>query len=343
MWHATVGELLDAEFSRMVTQSSDPLAASLRNGAGQAAFLRMSYSSYTKVRGGHQHLTHEQARRIAESLRHDRPESEREDLLRSLLAAGMDVGELDEVLAGDGIVSDPLVSAQRMFRYLARPGGIVVVEYRDLPRARKRERFESLAEAAGEAVAAGLCFAMVQPFPRPPSDDESPPRMPPPLHDYLRTHRREVGESMNFIASAAAHALLRRGVDPAAAKAQVRSRIALFERAELAAGETIGWIGLQSRTFWVETAFEGLNKDYGWFEWVAGEPHDHFVRRSERNSEGSAVPAQFEPIINSWIESGRRSLFETPQCWAAAAARMCGAAEGCVVAPPRFRVVEWSG
>lgn len=126
----------------------------------------------SRILNGSMPLSADRARKWAHLLFPDEPPEVPDAFAARLLEAAqqavqpLGVAEFfEDMLARGGVVSAERI--KELFKALQLPGMtkvLICCEYRDLPRAAPDARYEYLAESVGQAIAAGISFAMFQPF-----------------------------------------------------------------------------------------------------------------------------------------------------------------------------------
>lgn len=287
--HHRLRQILQTEFTRIAEEENRPPFSD----AQKAKRLHISAAQLSYLLRGERRLTPETAELFVERLAGDDAalaERLRRDL-GVLSQAPRTLREFEERLLAvtPPTELDPRKAGESFFQLLSRAGWFLCVEYRDLPRA--ADEYRPLGEAAGKAVADGLCFAMIQPFGTDfgrTSGDSSPPTM---LLLFLEKLMLKVREVYKVMLHSAERVLAGRVPDP---RATARERLVLYERQ----GRPLLGTGIQSRLFYCEHSDQN-EFHRAVFEWIAGERADLFFRRTG-SIDTDAFSAQFAPIIEFW-------------------------------------------
>lgn len=274
-------EILQREFAAL-----SPLEGGrkgVRKDSDQARLLGISPSLLSRLKSGKARLTHEKAEAISRVLRKGCPAHQQRELLEELLRETRDTEE------------DNLASQVTAFfrQFASRTAPLLVVDYRDHPRADEQGAYAGLAKVAGEAVARGLSMAMMQCFGVTFESDEQTAN----LRRYVETLRDRVRNAYTSIRAAAMERT---------SEAEVDRRLVLYER--LGNPSLVG-AGIQSRLFYTEFRRESEQSpiEREIWEWVAAPDKKDVFK--ERDTEESIVllayREQFTPITNHWTRYGR--------------------------------------
>lgn len=269
-----------------------------RSVLAEAAFLGVSGPYLSRLRNQKVPLTREMAQKIAECFSKFTPTAK---LLRELdaligIKSPSQIVQKSERLDGKYSINE----AAKLFEKLSRPKGLLCVDYRDLPQATRDGAYPWLAERANEAVKAGLCFAMFQPFGSVESInalvtnlasetniDHKGAAIALDFANYLKKLAEEVREVYKIMAA-----------DTEGGP----GHIVLYEadRSHSVTAAT----GFQSRIFWTNY-FDGEKRQKQLFEWVTCPNNEHFfVERSKDVLDYDAVRFQFHPVPEYWEENG---------------------------------------
>jgi hypothetical protein len=188
-------------------------------------------------------------------------------------------------------------------RSVGREGSLVCVEYRDRPRAHSKGKYGRMAQPTAEAIAAGLSFAMFQPFMSDPDSDlKQEFKHTRKVREYLMEVCRLTRDAFSHIRKEAYKIVKSRGESPDV----VDKRIVLYERNSLGNYQTHFACGIQSRIFYTiypsNDTLDAIIHEEVW-EWVAGEP-DRFVQREKEMA--PVVGEQFFPVLNFWHKNGHQ-------------------------------------
>jgi hypothetical protein len=306
----TLSELLNDEFRLLSRRTSQPLRA---KNTDQAKCFGISPSQLSRIRHGKAALTRDNAVRFAKCLRPDESdEIETKKLVDKLVDAADTATSVSRTpeSAAEIEVLGQLVSLRNvgeLFERLGNNGRILCVEYRDIPRSARGQKYPKYAELAGTAVAKGLCFAMFQPFGLFSFDDvptkKKATKASKQLHtervrSYLKDLQHEVRSVHGTMLDAAIRAAERMGMSEAEAKKDIPPRLVLYERDS---DEFVG-SGFQSRLFYAEIKKE-WSVDREVWEWIAAaHGPDLFVRRDVPET---VIADQFFPIVSFWREKNR--------------------------------------
>ncbi|HRI04919.1 MAG TPA: hypothetical protein PLL77_14365 [Pyrinomonadaceae bacterium] len=289
-----LAEILDREFAKA-------RAAGLvikRSVLAEAQFLKISGPYLSRLRNQKVPLTRDIAEKIAEGFKEFREPAELLSEFEGLVGVKNAFPKAQKSERLD--LKYSINEAAKLFDKLSRPGGLLCVDYRDLPQATKDGAYPKLAERANEAVKAGLCFAMFQPF----GSVES-----------INTLITKLASDGNIKKDGAAAAL---------DFANYLKRLAeeVREVYKIMAADTVGHLGnivlfeadrthpittatgFQSRIFWTNY-FDGEKHQKQLFEWVTCPNNEHFfVERSKDVLGYEAVRFQFHPIPEHWEDTG---------------------------------------
>jgi len=224
----------------------------------------------SRVRSGRVNLSMHVAQQLGSAVAENDP-VRRDELVAQLLSVSSDP-------------ADNRTSIQQfkdLMSRLSHPNTWVCVEYRDLPRASEGGKYEDIAEVVGNAIKAGLCFAMFQPFGTEEGDAHRAHHYPPAVRSYLYNMIGEVRGAYAKLAMAAEKAGVKED--------DVRKHLVLYERRD-GAGLSMGF---QSRLFCAKLP-DRYGPLYEVWEWVAAQGEDVFVRR---DIDSKAVSQQFFEII----------------------------------------------
>ena len=300
MARTRIAEILDREFDDLTygrrTPSSPLPASGVRKKGDQAAYLGVSPEHYSRIRNGRSPLTTERALGWAGLLRDT--SAGRVALAAELMGKELGTPPSPASAAND----DELVASVRRYFDEIEDGSkaLLIVIYQGPPRAgRTNRKYAVTATFAGQAVARGLRFAMVQPF----GDEEIPgvDRMDPRNYYFYRiqTMIREVRDRIRI---EAVKAFQQTHPDATAAQLdEVRNRVVLFERRRPYPKTT----AVQDRIFYRRRADEegGLTELH---EWVTGPEKDWFFPRSDDpdDTEVGVFEAMYRPLISAWLPEG---------------------------------------
>lgn len=307
-----LGMVLQREFLRVSRDSDAATPPSFDTLQAQAEFLDITYSWLSRIKNGKVNTTPELAQKMAAKFHPDSMDRRRllaDELLIASTTSADAAPMVESVHPGD--VSE--VAA--LFARLSRKGTFVAVDYRDYPRtAGAGARYPHYAEVAGEAVAAGMTFALFQPFgptkffERPAKTTKnSPYRHTKTVRRYLEDLHDRVREAHLTILS---HAL------KAAAKAkgesltkpeqlEIARRVMLYEKGETSSCP-IG-AGFSSRLFYVAIPNRDAEITEIW-DWIATPVRDSFLQRAPESLPPDVVADQFFPIVHIWHKDRRLPL-----------------------------------
>ena len=266
-------DILDIEFERI---SENP--GEFRTGLAQAKKLGISGPQLSRYRNGIYTLSPATAAKWATILRKGGSPTEIDELSQQLQQASKLTSDSRHRNTANTRVfhSDAsnlsVQQAKELFQRLGDKGpNLLCVKYGDMPQALDGLAHADLGEVAGQAVANGLNFALFQPFHEIPSGPEN--QLSPATRIYLRDHRdyvRSVFREMRAIA-----------IESAEDKADISSRIVLYERIPQVVGQFDHSPLVQTRMFYCEFHDGNSKQPYRevW-EWVAAKGEDDlFVQR----------------------------------------------------------------
>jgi hypothetical protein len=276
--NTVVGELLDAEFSRLAQRDSRPELLRVR---GQADFLSLSPGHLSRVRRGEIGVTTKMAQLIAERIR-DTP-SEQDGLMKQLLSVGAHTRALPtRELMAENFVAE----VERFFDGLRGEVCLLCIDYRDFPRSEQRAgRYPNLLESLAKAVREGLVVAMFQPF-----ATEAVTRI---SIQGLSTYIDLLQAQVRLV-----HKQLRALV---ADYPDANRRVVLYERE----GTWSGGSGLGSRTMYTERKATTGGYERAVYEWVVGTEYDSFLARDSTQLWPEAFGEQFFPVVDFWRKENR--------------------------------------
>jgi hypothetical protein len=248
-----------------------------RSGKQYAEMFGLRPPQFSRIRSGRAVLTDERARLFA----------------RNLLAKNAGIGSLDKVaqelmaVATSVMRDEHQASPARIAELFDRlcGGGLLCVDYRDMPQAFQGAPYERLAAPAGRAVANGMSFAMFSPFGSP--DVLASARdLPPVVRSAAANIAGQTRESYRKIRDEALSVLNEPRV--------IDSRLILYER-------EVGCqlpVGFQSRLFIAVPPGPYGPRPAELWEWITTPNGGLFVQRE--GLQHDAVIEQFFPITTSW-------------------------------------------
>jgi hypothetical protein len=150
--------ILESEFQRIRDRENAP--EKYKTIGDMAIFLGILPSAMSHYRNSNRFLGRTTARDLANRLRSDHHGGRAEE--RETLA--------EQLYAARPVGADTEAAAQEWLRGIGNPGHLLLVEFRDFPSARpystNRAVSDEMAKEAGQAVARGLHYALLNPFPR---------------------------------------------------------------------------------------------------------------------------------------------------------------------------------
>jgi hypothetical protein len=284
--------LLDSEFERIRSKDGSP--AKYRSINEMADFLQMPASLLSHYRNAGRILTAKAARKIAAKFR--QTPREIDELAAQLLTARRDADE-DQV------------HAQLWIKDISAPGHLLLVEFRDQPSARPSGPNRSLARDVGCAIAAGLTYALMFPFPTTFRDDTATPV---PLKNYLEMVWHEVTETFTSILRETLSALIDQNhgdpaLDNELARAATRLRVYTLSKSSyttIGACPGLGYKLFFHRNYSYDTSLPEL------WQWLSTTSGEKLIQKSSSELEVKAIESRFYPIINYYAEQSntKRSL-----------------------------------
>jgi len=305
--------ILQSEFQRLADLPTDvgsAAAAGAKKGyrslAQRARALKVDSGTLSRLLNGNARLSPKLADRFAARLRSD--PAERRTLAERLLEAGKKRPLEDQQPSQYGDIS----AVKNFFERLSQEHCLLVVEYRDLPRAEPDAKYGNYARLAGQAIAKGLAFGMVLPF-----SDDSLTEPPSGLYhtrtirSYLWDLKRKAIAAFNSIRDEARIALKELQKDSDVDKKALERRLVLYERSpgnsKSSVPADLFFSGIQSRVFYVEIRTEDILEKEVW-EWVAARERDFFIQRDESSTPQNVIADQFFPIVKFWHDNEHARL-----------------------------------
>ena len=289
-----LAKLFSREFQRLALENP---GTSYNTLVQRAKFLDSNKSTLSRLCSGSLFLSLNLATHFAKKLR--KIPSEQDALLREFMSYAKTVNKplrFEQLLeTGD------IHTVETFFDRLSNDGSLLVVEYRDLPRAEPDGKYRNYAELAGKAIAAGLSFAMVQPFGD--AYEKGKYYHTRLVREYLWRLRNKVRAAHDAMLDAAIKAAAKTGI----AEAVVKRRLKLYERVTDNLQFGMNFVsGIQSRMFFAEIPKESLIEREVW-EWVASSTRDFFIQRDETSMPRDVIAEQWFPILKYW-EANKKTL-----------------------------------
>jgi hypothetical protein len=286
-------------FLRLLDERFAALGIPAETNRKRADALGIDPATFSKILNGSMSLSEERAQIWSERLFPDdadaRPEfAKRLLLLGQAAARPLTVPELcDKIVAEGGVV--PAERISDLFEALTQAHDpLVLIEYRDVPRAGPQAKYQDLGRALGKAIADGISVAMLMPF-RPEA-----------------TSNEDEGEAAGASRASRYSLDVRDGCRRAyvafrrfaveelgeTRKLEADERLRLYEAASDVS--SVGCTGIQAKMFYVQYNTGGpggiLLRHHRIFQWVATPTRDWLLYRGEAHIDPEALRDSFFPI-----------------------------------------------
>lgn len=290
-------DLLDREFRRIESSTSKPFPPTVQVMADR---LKLDKTFLSKLRSGERVLTKKKARHIAEQLRSGKPK---------------EIAQLEkELLAADQAASRFLLEIKDWFDERAKPGNLMVVEFREPPVVRPEGGREWATKIVGEAVAGGLDYAMINPF----CIESAAQHLPKAMQHFVNTLDEHLIETRKAILGYALDHLFAQNPKVTAQELKkVAERLKLYR---LAADGVSPCPGLGYRLFYTERQEPARQMPISaeptggkLWEWISSKDQDHMVLKEYgedlQRMMLKTTTIRFFPIVEFWRE--KNSLPQT--------------------------------
>jgi hypothetical protein len=261
-----------------------------------AKFIGISPSHFSKVLKGQSQLSERLADSIAVTLSPGLGSVAQKQLKEHLLRTIRNTPSAKDAFHK---FLDPLVAAADDWTHKKRAGGdepmageappLLIIEYRDLPRAESQAPWQTLAKTLGEAVAAGVHVALFSPFGKPPLTREQNAV----AYQEVRAFREQLA-----LAARAVYMQIRAYAESAAESTgrPVSGEMTLFE------AKVPSFHGFQTRIFLRKWRESNGNLHSDVWEWIAAQnkEEDVFLKKDVNAVPPSVVFWQFRQLAAYW-------------------------------------------
>ena len=271
----------------------------VRKASSVATLLSNVFSGRRKCSGGLKHdIIVSVTTRLAKLSEKDRVGISNE------VARAIDQHNIGVGLIGSHNKEYGLADAESLFQRLSKPNALLIVEYRDQPRATPEAKYSNFADRAGEAIAKGLHFAMIQPFCAG-------------AYDKIGQKYYHTATVRNFLQQMVLHtrevylAMLEAALKKCGSQKpkDIAKRLVLYERTAADSGCFVS--GIQSKIFLAEIPCEGdsgKSAEREVWEWIAGKKQDFFLQRDEVSLPFEVLSEQFLHITKFWTLQKEKAL-----------------------------------
>lgn len=291
----------------------------------RADWVKTAHTTYSRIVNGRIPLTRKRAEAWAAELYPDDPSAATQFATR-LRADTADNGApvnvhhfFDQMVRSGGAVpAERIADLLKALREVDNP--LLLIEYRDIPRAGQEAKYQSLGEDLGKAVAHGLSVGMFMPFkspsPTPADADEGQSK----AVKFMTEVRDECRLAYRtFRRNARAHL-------PKKRFGEVKERLKLYEPDDEVL-PTLG-SGFQAKMFYLQydtSDGETVIRHHRILQWVATPTRDHLIYRGELLINPAALRDSFFPVPHAFEvalkEDGRPHLPDLPSSEAGKAQR----------------------
>ena len=295
-------DILIREFERI--RKDDPNVG--RTYAEMAQYVGIPASTFSHYRSGNRAISKANAEGIAASLRPAKDQYNDEQ--RAELA--------NELLAARVLSTENQVAAEDWLKSIGKDGHLLFVEFRDFPSARSsnpnKEVARDMAKAAGQAVANGLVYALLNPFP---IAYEKNSEIPNALRSYFGYLTDAITDTYTNILGEAYRQIWKTHKDDAGKRdeafGEIRERLRVYRRVsnkEHSTGPLEIGPGIGYKVFYHR---ENVAKPGELWYWLSTPDGETLARNSKGEVERLAIECGFYPLLEcteSLMDRGKNRL-----------------------------------